>query len=247
LLVVKNGLNGSGILCRMDPIVLYVDGFWNSPYAFSVFICLKEKGLPFALREVNLHEKAQKTPEFQAKSLTARVPVLEHGAFRLSESSAIVEYLEEAFAPPRCGDAATAPRDRARARQIMAWIWRLDADPRGRPRTRSSTAPGGAAVAGGEGDRGQVDRGGVAFIPDGRTSLFDAFSIADADLAMMLERLVGNNDPVPASCATSSPQWRGERAGSTTSVRLTSRIRAPTRCRDQKRSTNCRRSRATDR
>ena len=45
MLVVKNGLNGSGILCRMDPIVLYVDGFWNSPYAFSVFVCLKEKGL----------------------------------------------------------------------------------------------------------------------------------------------------------------------------------------------------------
>jgi glutathione S-transferase len=37
-----------------------------------------------------------------------------------------------------------------------------------------------------------------AFVPDGRTSLFDAFSIADADLAMMLMRLVGNGDPVPA-------------------------------------------------
>jgi glutathione S-transferase len=37
-----------------------------------------------------------------------------------------------------------------------------------------------------------------AFIPDGRTSLFDAFSIADADLAMMLMRLVGNGEPVPA-------------------------------------------------
>ena len=29
----------------MEPLVLHVDGFWNSPYAFSVFVCLKEKGL----------------------------------------------------------------------------------------------------------------------------------------------------------------------------------------------------------
>jgi glutathione S-transferase len=54
----------------MEPLILYVDGFWNSPYAFSVFVCLKEKGLPFETREVNLHEQAQKAPEYQAKSVT---------------------------------------------------------------------------------------------------------------------------------------------------------------------------------
>ena len=37
-----------------------------------------------------------------------------------------------------------------------------------------------------------------AFISDGRTTLFESFSIADADLAMMLMRLVGNGDEVPA-------------------------------------------------
>ena len=141
----------------MDPIVLYVDGFWNEPYVFSAFVCLKEKGLPFTPREVNLHEQAQKTPEFQATSLTARVPVLEHGAFRLSESSAIVEYLEEMFAPPRyAAMLPAAPRDRARARQIMAWI-RSDLMPnqqRSARRTHSSTStrwkplsPAGRAAA----------------------------------------------------------------------------------------------------
>src|SRR5262245_66465210 len=99
-------------MTSMDPLVLYVDGFWNSPYAFSVFVCLTEKGLPSETRLVNLHEKAQKTPDFKAKSVTARVPLLEHGAFRLTESSAIVEYLEDSFPPP--GHVATlpaAPRD----------------------------------------------------------------------------------------------------------------------------------------
>jgi glutathione S-transferase len=48
-----------------------------------------------------------------------------------------------------------------------------------------------------------------AFIPDGRTSLFDTFSIADADLAMMLMRLVGNGEPVPAKVADFvAAQWR---------------------------------------
>src|SRR5436190_7821296 len=65
----------------MEPLVLHVDGFWNSPYAFSAFICLKEKGLPFELREVNLHEQAQRRPEYVSKSVTARVPLLEHGSF----------------------------------------------------------------------------------------------------------------------------------------------------------------------
>ena len=74
----------------MEPLVLHVDGHWNSPYVFSVFVCLQEKGLPFETRLVKLHEKAQKSPAFKAKSVTARVPLLEHGAFQLSESSAIV-------------------------------------------------------------------------------------------------------------------------------------------------------------
>jgi glutathione S-transferase len=48
-----------------------------------------------------------------------------------------------------------------------------------------------------------------AFIPDGHTSLFDAFSIADADLAMMLMRLVGNGEPMPAKLADFvATQWR---------------------------------------
>jgi glutathione S-transferase len=188
-------------MANMEPIVLYVDGFWNSPYAFSAFVCLKEKGLPFETREVNLHEKAQKTPDFEAKSVTARVPVLEHGGFHLSESSAIVEYLEETFPPPRYpATLPAAPRDRARARQIMAWI-RSDLMPIREERATHTffyghpvepLSPAGQAAA------QKLIAAASAFIPDGGTSLFGGFSIADADLAMMLMRLVGNEDPVPA-------------------------------------------------
>jgi glutathione S-transferase len=196
----------------MEPLVLYVDGFWNSPYAFSAFVCLKEKGLPFETRLVNLHEKAQKTPEFRAKSVTARVPLLQHGDFLLSESSAIVEYLEDTFAPPRhVATLPSAPRDRARARQIMAWI-RSDLMPIREERATHTffyghpvqpLSPAGRAAA------DKLIAAASAFIPDGRTSLFDDFSIADADLAMMLMRLVGNGEPVPAKVGDFvAAQWR---------------------------------------
>jgi len=185
----------------MEPLVLHIDGFWNSPYAFSVFVCLKEKGLPFELREVNLHEQAQREPQFRAKSVTGRVPLLEHGDFQLSESSAIVEYLEDTFAPPKyTAMLPAAPRDRARARQIMAWI-RSDLMPIREERATHTffykhpvrpLSPAGRAAA------DKLIAAASAFIPDGRTSLFDTFSIADADLAMMLMRLVGNGEPVSA-------------------------------------------------
>jgi glutathione S-transferase len=185
----------------MEPLVLYVDGFWNSPYAFSVFVCLKEKGLWFETREVKLHERAQMTRQFQSGSVTARVPMLEHGAFRLSESSAIVEYLEDTFPPPRYPAMfPAAPRERARARQIMAWI-RSDLMPIREERGTHTffyrhpvqpLSPAGKAAA------EKLIAAASAFVPDGRASLFDAFGVADADLAMMLMRLIGNGDPVPA-------------------------------------------------
>ena len=187
-------------MTSMEPLVLHIDGLWNSPYAFAAFVCLKEKGLPFELREVNLHEQAQRAPEFTGKSVTARVPLLEHGSFRLSESSAIVEYLEDTFAPPRyVATLPTAPSDRARARQIMAWI-RSDLMPIREERATHTflyghpvrpLSPAGKTAA------AKLIAAASAFIPDGRTSLFDAFTIADADLAMMLMRLIGNNEDVP--------------------------------------------------
>ena len=185
----------------MEPLTLHIDGFWNSPYAFSAFVCLKEKGLPFALREVNLHEQAQRTPDFKAKSVTGRVPLLEHGMFQLSESSAIVEYLEDTFAPPQyAAMLPAAPRDRARARQIMAWI-RSDLMPIREERATHTVLYGHPTRPLSPAGRAASDKligAASAFIPDGRTSLFDAFSIADADLAMMLMRLIGNGEPVPA-------------------------------------------------
>jgi glutathione S-transferase len=196
---------------RMEALILHSDGFWTSPYVFSVFVSLTEKGLAFETRQVNLHELAQKAPAFGAISVTSRVPVLEHGAFRLSESSAIVEYLEDVFAPPRyVAVLPQEPKQRARARQIMAWI-RSDLMPIREERptstifyepSREPLSPAGEAAA------EKLIAAASAFIPDGRTSLFDTFSVADADLAMMLQRLIANGHAVPSKLrAFTEAQW----------------------------------------
>lgn len=81
-------------------ILLYGNGTWTSPYVLSVFVALRAKDLPFETHDVALHLSAHPDPAFAAQSLTSRVPVLVDGDFSLSESSAIDEYLEDAYPPP---------------------------------------------------------------------------------------------------------------------------------------------------
>lgn len=56
-------------------------------------------------------------PAFVTGSITRRVPMLINDGFALSESSAISEYLDEAFPGSRLYP--VAPRSRARARQLL--------------------------------------------------------------------------------------------------------------------------------
>jgi glutathione S-transferase len=196
---------------RDDRITLYSDRFWTSPYVFSVFVALREKGLPFELETVSLEIGEQRLPGYRERSLTGRVPALEHGEFSLSESSAIVEYLEEVFAPPDYP--GVLPRDvhqRARARQLMAFI-RSDLMPlrQERPTSTMFYLPA---------DRPLSEAGSAAalrliqiaeqVIPDGQTSLFPEWSVADADFALMLQRLILNDYPVPPKVrAFADAQW----------------------------------------
>ena len=104
-----------------NELTLWVDAFWISPYAFSSFVALEEKGLAYDVEEMAMHRVEYRAPDYAKHSLTARVPMLRHRDFYLSESSAIAEYLEEAFP----GTPRLLPEDvqqRARARQIMAWV-----------------------------------------------------------------------------------------------------------------------------
>lgn len=178
-------------------LVLSRDSFWISPYVFSCFVALREKGLPFETREIKLQDKQQQSADYAARSITARVPSLEHDGFTLGESSAIVEYLEDAFpSTPRVLPANV--RDRARARQIMSWIRSDDTLPIREERStntmffeRANKPLGDAAK------RAAEKLVAVAERTIRGEHLFDAWCIADADLAFILHRLILNGDPVP--------------------------------------------------
>lgn len=101
-------------------ILLYVDAQFASPYAMSAFVALQEKGLPFEIATIDLAANANHEQHFAVTSITRRVPTLVHNSFGLSESSAISEYLNEAFSgtPLYPGELYS----RARARQVQAWL-----------------------------------------------------------------------------------------------------------------------------
>jgi glutathione S-transferase len=181
-------------------LVLYTDSFWISPYVFTCFVALREKGLPFEARPVALEAKEQLRPDYQRLTVTGRVPALDHDGFFVAESSAVVEYLEDAFPVP--AEQRLLPehvRDRARARQVMAWLRSdLMAIREERPTTtmfyeRAKTplsAAGEAAVD-------KLLRVADLLVPADSTPLFGAWSIADSDLAFMLHRLILNGHEVP--------------------------------------------------
>ncbi|MGG6237431.1 glutathione transferase [Nodosilinea sp. AN01ver1] len=179
---------------------LYVDAQFMSPYAMSVFVALHEKALPHDLIGVDLTTQANRQADYQRRSLTGRVPALEHGKFSLSESSAITEYLEEVFPPPAYAALyPQQPDQRARARQVQAWL-RSDLLPLRDERPTavifqqpSDTPLSDSARFAAE----QLFEAATALLKDHHLSLLGQWCIADTDLALMINRLVANGDEVP--------------------------------------------------
>ncbi len=194
-----------------DTLKLYTDAFNISPYVFSCFVTLREKGIPFQPVMVGLHLKEHQSPAFRDPSITAKVPAIEHRGFWLAESSAIVEYLDEVFPAPAYPRAMPAdPRDRARARQVMAWIRSDLMDIREERSTHTMFYERAARPLSERGEAAALRLLRVAnrLIPDGRRSLFGAWSCADADLAFMLQRLIINGHPVEGKArAFAEAQW----------------------------------------
>lgn len=193
----------------MSEVELWTDDDWISPYVFSAFVALTEKGVVFDARAVSLDLGQQNEPAYRDASITARVPALRHGDFWLSESTAIVEYVDEVF--PGVHLLPRDPHERARVRQVMGWVRSdLGALREERPTTtmffeRAHTPLSEA----GELAAKKLVRVALALVPEGRDSIGQHWSIGDADLAFMLHRLILNGHPVPSRLmAYASATWR---------------------------------------
>jgi maleylpyruvate isomerase len=102
-------------------MILY--GFWRSSATWRVRIGLQLKKLDYQLRSVNLAGE-QHRPEYAAQNPLRQVPLLvvdgPAGPFRLTQSMAILEYLEERWPSPPLLPAD--PLLRARARQLAEMV-----------------------------------------------------------------------------------------------------------------------------
>ena len=101
-------------------IVLYYGS--GSPFAWRAQLALEHKALPYELKVLSFAAGDTRKPEFIALNPRHRVPVLVDGDFVLSESSAIAEYLDEAYpgrgAPLFPGDIRTRAVIRRMIREI---------------------------------------------------------------------------------------------------------------------------------
>lgn len=188
---------------------LYVDHLYTSPYAMSVFVTLREKGLAFDMVTLDLDAAQQHAADFAQLSLTQRVPTLLEGDFALSESSAITEYLEQAY--PEVPVYPADPKQRARARQVQAWL-RSDLLPIRQERSTmvvfyGQKMPALSPVA--QVAATKLISAAQALLAGNPPYLFGEWSIADVDLAVMLNRLILNGDSVPAELvAYAQRQWQ---------------------------------------
>jgi maleylacetoacetate isomerase len=96
-------------------------GYWRSSATYRVRIALELKGLEFDYEPVNLLKGEQQSSTYLQRNPQGLVPALETEEARiLTQSTAIIEYLEERYpeTPLLPADAA----DRAKARAIAATI-----------------------------------------------------------------------------------------------------------------------------
>lgn len=97
-------------------MTLVLHGYFRSSAAYRVRIALNLKGLAYEQRSVHLRRGEQRDPSFLELNPLGLVPVLVDGSRVLSQSLAILEYLDEAYpGEPRLLPPEIAARARVRA------------------------------------------------------------------------------------------------------------------------------------
>jgi maleylacetoacetate isomerase/maleylpyruvate isomerase len=88
--------------------------YWRSSAAYRVRIALHLKGLAFEQVPVDLRAGEQRHEDYLERCPQGLVPYLEDGGFAITQSQAIIEYLEERY--PRPALLPDDAKQRARAR-----------------------------------------------------------------------------------------------------------------------------------
>ena len=96
-------------------------GYFRSSAAFRARIALNLKGLDYEGAIIHLVKNGgeQFAPEYRALNPQALVPVLQDGDLTLTQSLAIIEYLDEVYPEPALLPATAAQRARVRSIALM--------------------------------------------------------------------------------------------------------------------------------
>lgn len=98
--------------------------YWRSSAAYRVRIALNLKGVAYDAVPVSLVDGAQRDPAYIAKNPQGFVPMLEAGDVRLTQSMAIIDWLDATYPDPPFMpvDPAARAAERAKAMVIAADI-----------------------------------------------------------------------------------------------------------------------------
>lgn len=97
--------------------------YWRSSACYRVRIALNLKGLAYEAIDTSLIEGAHRTPAYLAKNPQGFVPMLEVGEVRLTQSLAIIDWLDATQSGPRL-----IPADPAARAQTLAMAYVIAAD-----------------------------------------------------------------------------------------------------------------------
>ena len=100
--------------------------YWRSSSSWRIRWALELKSVPYQSIPVNLLKAEHKTPSYLQKSPAGLVPCLDIDGFCLSESMAMIEWLEEAYSGPSL--LPQDPTGRARVREL-AYLIAMDIQP----------------------------------------------------------------------------------------------------------------------
>lgn len=102
-------------------MILY--DYWRSSAAYRVRIALNLKQVAYQSVAVDLPQGAQRAPDFLARNPQGLVPALDTGSAILTQSLAIIDYLDAAYPTP-----ALAPTDPLERAHVMAQALVIAAD-----------------------------------------------------------------------------------------------------------------------
>jgi len=113
----------------MDRSAAQLELFWvsGSPYSWRVLLALEVKGLPYVSRLLEASKGDLQKEDYLRLNPRGKVPTLKHGDFVLTESLAILEYLDEVH--PQVPLYGRTAQERARTRRLISECFSYFNDP----------------------------------------------------------------------------------------------------------------------